>query len=169
MATKNTGVKGVIEDYRLHLESQKESRRQEALAAIKQGYSLRVEQVDYTFKGMETKGIDKQYLIYVDDDQYLNYIEGNTDYIFLVMDPSNDHELLCLVLSRLAKKYDFKCVVYTSQLIEDTSVTPMLMRYKFMLPCFLRKQQHQSFDDEEMINLLDNAEQLLYQYELLQE
>ena len=169
MATKNTGVKGVLEDYRRHLQQQQEILLKEAMDAVKMGSSLRVEQEDYTFGVKKDAQFHKNLLTYVDDEQYLFYVENDEDYLFLVMEPENDHELVCDILSILVKKHNLKCIVYNSQLIDDKTVMPMIMKGGNIIPCFLRRYQHQVHEKEDLDNIMDNAEQLLQQYGMIKE
>ena len=167
MTSKNTGVKGVLEDYRIHLQQQQDQMLKETMDAVNRGGSLRVEQDDYTFGVKKDVLFHKDLFTYVNDEEYLFYVENDKDYLFLVLGPSHDMDLICNILSVLVKKYNVKCLVYNSELINDESVMPMLMRSGNIVPCFLRKQQHQFYEQDDIDNMIDNAEQLLCQYGLL--
>eukprot|EP00834_Sanchytrium_tribonematis_P005646 NODE_355_length_8917_cov_1.682581.p8 type:complete len:169 gc:universal NODE_355_length_8917_cov_1.682581:2518-3024(+) len=165
--SKNTGVKGVLEDYRLFKEEERKNYLLEAEMAIKQSKSLSVAQEDYTFSTKKEIYFNPKEFIYVDDEQYLFHVENDHNYLFLIMDPENDQQFVCNILSTITKKYNVQCIVYNSELIEDKSVTPMLMRNNAFLPCFLKNDMHQIHEKEDLLNIIDNSEQLMFHYKIL--
>lgn len=168
MSTRNTGVKGVLNDYKLHMEQLSQVKEKEAAEIWKQAKGIAVQQDDYLFSDGKPSSTTHYAPNYIDDEAYLSYMESPSNACVVVMTPENDTELIHSIMHSLSRKYQIDTSIYVTSMVQDTSVVPMVMRHSQMLPQFLTKYQHKMHDKEDMESILDLAEQQFLEYGLLE-